>query len=196
MISLDPRLPWSFATFLLFDDFETFVVRLLHTSQHEKWFPLFDEMFVDLNSLLCWYFYHFFLLCSRKYVLDSLTLNDKVCGRDSSMIKRYEQFYFVEFTIPQNKKRFVCVQLSWYFRVVKLMMFLDIFFWYFLFLFYLMRQEFLRYQKRLLLKVTSSWNFIANCRIGQTREKTSAILLVGTVFKLRRHFKLLAGRIA
>lgn len=36
MIPLDPRFPWSYATFHLFDDSETHIVRLLHTSQHEK----------------------------------------------------------------------------------------------------------------------------------------------------------------
>lgn len=88
-------------------------------------------------------------------------------------------FYFVEFTIPQNKKRFVCVQLSWYFRVVKLMMFLDIFSDIFFFFFIWWDKSFFGTKNDYCLK-------------SQAREILSPIVRWGKLEKRRLRFFLSA----
>lgn len=103
--------------------FEHFVSYILHNIKMISafwWNVCWSEQFALLI------FYHFFLLCSRKYVLDSLTLNDKVCGRDSSMIKRYEQFLF-RWIHNSTKQKEICLCSAFVIFLCRQMMFLDIF---------------------------------------------------------------------
>lgn len=151
----------------------SFVSYVLHNMKNDFRFLLLMKCLLIWTEFASLIFLSFLSSLFEKICFGFTHIKHKVCGRDSFMIKRYEQFYSVEFTILN--KRYSSV-ISFRDIFVSSNDVSRYFFWYFSsFSFYWMRQEFLRYQKRLLLKVTSSWNFVANCRLGQTREKTIAV---------------------